>query len=1008
MIENDNSSQFQSSQTEDTFQKIFQASPDGYIISRMADGKILQVNRSAEVIFGYSAEEMLGRTSIELGLIADLKERERAINILKENGFLRDFHMYVIRKSGERRLVSLAIEMVKLMSGQCMVTSVRDLTNHKRVEDEAIARAIELETILENITDGVIVYDNEGKIVRTNTAALEILKYPSNDLKSTISERVSERYGFWSETGEKLKAEDMPAMRALKKGEKIKNMITKIQGAGDLRWVNVSAVPLISSGIQIGAVATISDITEKKKAEEALQKSEHQFRSLLTATSEVLYRMSPDWSTMLQLNGHNFLVDTENENPDWLQEYIHPDDQSNVMAAINEAIKNKSIFELEHRVRQADGSWGWTYSHAVPLLNTDGKIIEWFGAASDFTKRKQAEEALTIREAQLDAFFANSPAILNLVDENFCYINTDKLTPTYYGLNRDTIKGKCVKDLSKDFIEQTGKVMQHIIETGELVLNEQFQAPVPGRSGEMAYWSTSMFRVPLGNKKWGVGVISLEITDIKHAEQELIKAYEQYDLLFNSIEEGFAHYQAVYDETGRLDDLLVLDINPAGAALSGVSREKQIGKRWKEVWTGIEDYLFDIYRKVDQSGELINFEHFSGITQQWYSNNIKKIDNGHFAVTFFNITERKVMEDALRKSEENYRQLADSMPQIVWTTDENGKIDYFNQKWYDYTGLTVHESFNSKSREIFHPDDIEDVLSVWKKAYETTQPLETKVRMKWKGGKYYWHLSRVIPIKDSNGKIIRWIGTATNIDEMKCTEERLEKTLTELEKSNKELEQFAYVASHDLQEPIRMISNYTQLLSMTYSGFDDKAAEYMGFIVEGSKRMLQQINDFLQFSRVSKRGEEFVVIDINKIVKEALRDLQFAIENSGAIINYNDLPVLKADPFQMKQLFQNLISNSIKYRSNEKPVIEIKSHKEDKIWVFSIKDNGIGIDPKYFEKIFVLFQRLHSDRQKYPGTGIGLALSKKIVERHRGKIWVESAEGKGSTFYFSIPAERIR
>ena len=225
----------------------------------------------------------------------------------------------------------------------------------------------------------------------------------------------------------------------------------------------------------------------------------------------------------------------------------------------------------------------------------------------------------------------------------------------------------------------------------------------------------------------------------------------------------------------------------------------------------------------------------------------------------------------------------------------------------------------------------------------------------------------------------------------------------DLERSNAELEQFAYVASHDLQEPLRMITGYTQLLAKRYGDkLDQDASEYINYAVEGAKRMQRLIHDLLDYSRVGTRGNEFAPADCQAIVTETLRTLQPAIQESAATVTYDSLPTVMGDESQLLQLFQNLIGNAIKYRGSKPPVVQVSCKQEGEHWLFSVRDNGIGIDPKYAERIFVIFQRLHG-RDQYAGTGIGLAVCKKIVERHGGKIWVESELGKGATFYFTIP-----
>ena len=225
----------------------------------------------------------------------------------------------------------------------------------------------------------------------------------------------------------------------------------------------------------------------------------------------------------------------------------------------------------------------------------------------------------------------------------------------------------------------------------------------------------------------------------------------------------------------------------------------------------------------------------------------------------------------------------------------------------------------------------------------------------------------------------------------------------ELRRSNQELEQFAYVASHDLQEPLRMVTGYTQLLEKRYgAGLDQKAREYIGFAVDGAKRMQGLIEDLLTYSRVGSKGKAFAWTNCEVVLGKALAGLDVAIRESGAMVSHDPLPVVMGDDFQLGQVFQNLLGNALKYRNSKAPQVHVSCRKEPERWIFAVKDNGIGIDPQYGERIFQIFQRLHT-RQEYEGSGIGLAICKKIVERHGGKIWVESELDNGATFYFTVP-----
>ena len=234
-------------------------------------------------------------------------------------------------------------------------------------------------------------------------------------------------------------------------------------------------------------------------------------------------------------------------------------------------------------------------------------------------------------------------------------------------------------------------------------------------------------------------------------------------------------------------------------------------------------------------------------------------------------------------------------------------------------------------------------------------------------------------------------------------EMRVRERTAELARSNAELEQFAYIASHDLQAPLRMVSSYVQLLARRYQGkLDQDADDFIGFASEGAARMQRLINDLLAYSRVGTRGKSFEEVNLESVVSEALENLLVGIKEKNAVVIHDPLPRVYGDSGQLTQLFQNLIDNAIKFHRDEQPLVHVSARLEEGDCICSVQDNGIGIAPEYVDKIFVLFQRLHT-RKEYPGTGIGLAICKRIVERHGGQIWVESSPGKGSTFHFRLP-----
>ncbi len=361
------------------------------------------------------------------------------------------------------------------------------------------------------------------------------------------------------------------------------------------------------------------------------------------------------------------------------------------------------------------------------------------------------------------------------------------------------------------------------------------------------------------------------------------------------------------------------------------------------------------------------------------------------------ITETKQAEAELRAASLYGRSLIEASLDPFVTINAGGKITDANKSAEQVTGIFREKLIGTDFSDYFTEPD--KAREAYEKVFATGFVKDYPLTIRHVSGATTDVVYNASIYRNGDGEVQGVFAAARDITELKHLE-------TELRRSNTDLQQFAYITSHDLQEPLRMVSSYLQLLERRYKNqLDANADEFIGFAVDGANRMHNMIVDLLEYSRIETRGRKFVSVDSENTFKEVLANLKVAIEEANASVTHDHLPTITADETQFSRVLQNLIANAIKFRGTESPQIHVGAKREGNEWVFSVKDNGIGIDPKYFGRLFQIFQRLHT-REEYPGTGIGLAVSKRIIERHGGRIWIESEPSEGSTFYFTIPDKK--
>jgi len=375
-------------------------------------------------------------------------------------------------------------------------------------------------------------------------------------------------------------------------------------------------------------------------------------------------------------------------------------------------------------------------------------------------------------------------------------------------------------------------------------------------------------------------------------------------------------------------------------------------------------------------------------------------------LTITDITERKQADEA--KSQ--LAAIVEFSDDAILSKDLDGTIRTWNTGAERLLGYRAEEIVGQPIARLLPPERSEEEDEILRRLRrgEYVEHFET-VRVA-KDGRRVDVSATISPLRATDGKMIGASKILRDITKLKRAEEalrqvneKLQEQAEELAATNKDLEQFAYIASHDLQEPLRAVGGFLTLLQQRYHGnLDEKADSYINSAVEGAGRMQALINGLLEYSRVGTRGSVPAPAQAGDALREALKNLRTLIEEAGAVITADPLPVVQVDANQLTHVFQNLIANAIKFRGERTPEIQVGARRQEAAWLFWVRDNGIGIEPQYSERIFMIFQRLHT-RTKYPGTGIGLAICKRIVERHGGRIWVESQPGQGSTFYFTLP-----
>ena len=673
----------------------------------------------------------------------------------------------------------------------------------------------------------------------------------------------------------------------------------------------------------------------------------------------------------------------------------------------------KPLIDKEELVGENIGKQLWFLTTKVPLHDAKGNIIGLVGIGRDITEYKKTKDAFEESKAFLANIINSIDDPVFVKDEQHRWITINNKFCESMGISREGLLGKSDYDFHpKEEADVFWEKDNFVLQTGQPSINEE--QITWGDQPLIISTKKSMFVDSKTGKKYIVGTIR-DITDRKITEQELQESRQMLQLVLDTIP-----VRVFWKDI----DLVIQGCNRPFANDVGFNNpEEIIGKTdFDFPWAEYQANLFRADdRQVIQSGiPKLNFEEAQfrpDGTKYWLSTSkapLVDTDGKTIGVlgTYTDITDRKKAEQELQKSQQILQLILDTIPVRVFWKNTDSVYQGCNKPFANDAGFDTPEELVGKTdfefvwanyqAELFRIDDKQVIESgIPKLNYEGSQ-------LGPDGIESWLNISKV-PLMDADGTIIGVLGTYIDITERKVANEKLKAYAAELERSNRELQDFAYVSSHDLQEPLRKIQAFSNRLETKYGNqLDDNGRDYLNRIQNAAARMQNLIQDLLSFSRVGTKAQTFVLVQLNTIIEGVLSDYELKIEEVSAIIKVDNLPVISADPTQMRQLFQNLISNALKFhKKGTPPFVQIESNLQHvkNLCQITIKDNGIGFDEKYSDRIFGVFQRLHG-RSEFEGTGVGLAICRKIVDRHKGKIVAKSTPGQGSTFIVTLPIKQ--
>lgn len=975
-------------QIEEELKFFFNFSPDILAIASPR-GYFTKVNPAFCQLLGYSEQELTEVPFVEYVHPDDLIPTNNEFDETSTADRLaKNFVNRYRTKSGDYRYISWSSSDVFGLSKEVFAYG-RDVTEFKKMEE-----------LLQNATQLSRVGAWEVDLINHRTHWSRVTK-EIHELDQEVNE-LDAAINFYREDYREMV--DQKVNQAIKEGVSFDFEAVIVTAKGNERWVRAIGSADRVQGKTHRIFGSIQDIHQNKTIEQRLKSISDNVPGAIFQ-----YVLKPDGSdSLIYVSKGSEMIwgltpeeCMEDSSRIWSM-VSEGGDLPNLVNSIKHSAKTLDKWDYEWRILDKSGQVRWHHGIGIPVKKPDGTVI-WDSLVMDVTERKHLEYLLeqSARMAKIGSWeidARNEPYFLSW-------------SSTTAEIVESTLDGVPLEDGFKVYAEEyQGQVRQGMYDL--LREGKPFDQELLLTTGKGSLkWIRCLGQAQIFEGKVIRAFGSFQdIHDRKIADLELKRLLLERNDILESIGDGFF----------ALDRNWIVNYwNHQAELLLQVPKQVILGKNLWEIFNQESDTLsYTNYHQAMETGEIVHFEEYYEKLETWFSISAFPSPAG-LTVYFKDITAAKESEKLIRESNERFQKAAEATNDAIWDFQiESNKI-YWGKGFKTLFGYEPEQAPQSVEvlLGLIHPEDQERVTKKLLAAQQDTQVQSwyDEYRFRKVNGEYAFVINRAIFIRSDKGLPVRIIGAITDLTERKKYEEslkilnqNLEKQAKELAISNSELEQFAYVASHDLQEPLRMVSSFLTQLERKYNSvLDEKAQQYIHFAVDGAIRMRKIILDLLEFSRVGKNKEKPEWILLPEMITEINNLHQKIIEETHAEILYEGVPGILGHRTPIFQILQNLIGNGLKYiRKEVSPKLLIQGIEEEDHWVISVKDNGIGIKKEYFEKIFIIFQRLHR-KEDYQGTGMGLSIVKKIVEGQGGKIWLESEYGQGSTFYFTIPkAER--